>query len=105
MKIIKHDKCCVIVLDNSSKIDSLSSFLSQDESSPQHLIIDLLNTVIEHSIVIETLLPFFRNWQKWNKSFILVSDIKKESLRAMVSIASIEEAFDFFYMQELTRSI
>ena len=55
--------------------------------------------------IVSNLLPFSLNWQKRNKSFILVSNIRKKLLKDIVSIKSLEEAIDFFHMEELTRNI
>jgi len=105
MNIVKYDNCVVLELDESSQIDSLLNFLHSNSKTPKHLIINLLQSVIKNEMLITNLLPFYINWQKRNKSFILVSNIRRELLKDMISISSLEEAFDFFHMEELTRSI
>ena len=105
MKILKYDNCVVLELDKSSRIDLLLSFLNSNSRKPKHIIINLLKSGIKHDMLVANLFPFYINWQKRNKSFILVSSIRRESLKDMVSINSLEEAFDFFHMEELTRNI
>ena len=105
MEIIKHANCVVLELNKFSKIEELISFFKIKSNQSKHVIINLLKSAIKQDILIFTLLPFYLNWQKRNKSFILVSNIRKELLNDMISITSLEEAFDFFHMEELTRSI
>ena len=105
MKITYLDNCSILELEESSKLGSLTAFLEKNKSICPHVIIDIMNFSADNSKIIKTLLPFRLNWEKRNKSFILVSLIEKESLKDLVSLSSRAEAVDFFHMEELTRTI
>ena len=105
MDIVNHEKYSIINCNTLKDFTLLVNFLNDNILDTPHLIINFLNASIDKNIIISDLLPFYLNWQKRNKSFILVSNIRKESLKELVSIKSLEEAIDFFHMEELTRSI
>ena len=105
MEIIDKKTYLIISCKKLQDFHHLIHFLQNDIDKQMSLIINLLNSNINETIIIEALLPFSLNWEKQNKSFILVSNIRRESLRGMVSIKSLEEAIDFFHMEDLTRSI
>ena len=65
----------------------------------------MLNFQTDEGMVVSNLLPFYLNWEKRNKSFILVSNFRKSSTVDIVSIQNEEEAIDFFHMEDLTRNI
>ena len=105
MRIIDKKTYLIISCKNLKDLNHLIHFLHHDIDKQMNLIINLLQSNINETIIIDTLLPFSLNWEKQNKSFILVSNIRRESLRGMMSIKSLEEAIDFFHMEDLTRSI
>ena len=105
MNIISFDNYTLIELNQQYSIDRIIDFLSQRSTEKKHIIINILD-VINFDVLVKTLLPFSLNWEKRNKSFILVSsNIKKEQEKGLVFIHTLEEALDFFHMEELTRNI
>lgn len=105
MKIISKANYFILELNRSSKLDELLDFLSQVSSNYPNVIIDFISSTIDNDIIVNKLFPFHLNWEKRNKSFILVSNIGKDSLKSMISLKTREEALDFFHMEELTRNI
>ena len=105
MDLINHDKYSIITCDNLTSFNSLINFLHKNSLNYQHIIINCLNSNVKDSVIVKSLLPFYLSWEKRNKSFILVSNIRNKSLKGLISIKTLEEAIDFFYMEELTRSI
>ena len=105
MEICRYKKYLTINCKNLHNLSSLIDYLHNQTKTCPHIIINFLECDIDENIIISSLLPFYINWQKRNKSFILVSNIRKESLNDIVSIKSLDEAIDFFHMEELTRNI
>ena len=105
MDVVEHDRYIIINCVNSNSFDLLVTYLNQHILDCPNLIINMLELDMKEDVVIATLLPFCLNWQKRNKSFILVSNFRKESLKGVISIKSLEEAIDFFHMDDLTRNI
>ena len=108
MKIISFDDYVLIQINRKDKIITLVDYLELftfKTSSPNNVIINLLDTAISSHLIIKHLLPFHFIWQKRNNSFILVSNMSKKISKDLVSIQSLEEALDFFYMEQLTRNI
>tara|TARA_B100000427_G_C15353897_1_gene526699 strand:+ start:498 stop:812 length:315 start_codon:yes stop_codon:yes gene_type:complete len=83
----------------------LINTLKQPSIEERHIIINVLNTEIDHDLLVNNLLPFHFSWQKRNKSFILVSNIRKDSIKQLISVPTLQEAVDFFQMEQLTRII
>ena len=104
MEVTQHSNYVLIKLAKNTKIDTLIDFLETCDPS-NSLIIDFLNSNIADHLIVSKLLPFHFIWQKTNNSFILVSNIRKKLLNDMVSIKTLEEALDFFHMEQLTRNI
>tara|TARA_B100001250_G_C19068806_1_gene473382 strand:+ start:77 stop:394 length:318 start_codon:yes stop_codon:yes gene_type:complete len=105
MEVLHYEKYAIINYLNYNSCTLLVEFLNQNSSDCPNLIINMLELDMDEDLVITTLLPFYLNWQKRNKSFILVSNFRKESLQGVISIKSLEEAIDFFHMDDLTRNI
>tara|TARA_B100000579_G_C22555888_1_gene722009 strand:- start:269 stop:586 length:318 start_codon:yes stop_codon:yes gene_type:complete len=105
MKIIHFPNYTILELERFSKSHTLIDFLSDNQDSCPHVIIDIMKSSLDNHTIVEKLLPFHLNWEKRNKSFILVSILGKESLKGLISLRSKEEAVDFFHMEELTRTI
>ena len=105
MKVNQFENYSILELERSSKLDTLVDFLLKHESSCPHIIIDIINFNTDDHEIVSKLLPFHLNWEKRNKSFILVSLIARDSLKNLVSLSSREEAVDFFHMEELARTI
>ena len=105
MDVVSYEKYAIINCLNSNSCNLLIEFLNQNSSDCPNLIINMLELDMDEDLVITTLLPFYLNWQKRNKSFILVSNFRKESLKGIISINSLEEAIDFFHMNDLIRNI
>ncbi len=104
MKVTEHHSYILIKLEKKTKIEDLLGFLERCDRN-NSLIIDLLNANIPDNLIVSKLLPFHFIWQKTNNSFILVSNISKKMINDMVSIKTLEEALDFFHMEQLTRNI
>ncbi len=105
MKLTSESHYTLIKLEKSKDLKSLIKFLNNSKSKNINLIIDLLDCDINHNGIVESLLPFHFIWQKRNNSFILVSNIRKKILNNLISISTLEEALDFFHMEQLTRNI
>ena len=105
MEATRYDHYILIHLEKNTKIQTLTQFLDKCNPSVDSLIIDMLDSSILDDIIVTKLLPFHFSWQKTNNSFILVSNIRKKSLNDMISIHTLEEALDFFHMEQLTRNI
>ena len=105
MKLTQHIGYVLIKLEKKTKIETLVEFLDNYDASTNSLIIDVLNSSISDNLIVKNLLRFHFIWKKTNNSFILVSNIRKKSLGDMISIKTLEEALDFFHMEQLTRNI
>ncbi len=105
MKLISNNHYTLIKLEKSKNLKSLIKFLNAPKSKNNNLIIDILDCDIDHNSIVQSLLPFHFIWQKRNNSFILVSNISKKNLNDLISISTLEEALDFFHMEQLTRNI
>ena len=105
MDIQYFDKYSIINCNNLDSFNLLITFLKTQTTNYPNLIINMLNFQTDEGMVVSNLLPFYLNWEKRNKSFILVSKFRKTSIVDIVSIQSLEEAIDFFHMEDLTRNI
>ena len=105
MNVVHYEKYAIINCCNYHSFKLLVEFLNQHILDCPNLIMNMLELDVDEDLIIKTLLPFYLNWQKTNKSFILVSNFRKESLKGVISIKSVEEAIDFFHMDDLTRNI
>ena len=105
MDIINHDKYSIIHCFQVDSFSLLIDFLNTHSLDCPNIIINMLECDFDDKRIVSNLLPFSLNWQKRNKSFILVSNIRKNILGDMISINSLEESIDFFHMEELTRNI
>ena len=104
MEVTQHSNYVLIKLAKNTKIDTLIDFLETCGPS-NSLIINFLNSNIADHLIVSKLLPFHFIWTKHNQSFILISTIRKKFLKELVSLPSLEEAVDFFHMDQLTRNI
>ena len=102
--IRKKDYFLILIKEDGDLLDLISS-LKTEKLKGNHLIIHLLHCNLSHSFMIDSLLPFHFIWQKTNNSFILVSNISKKITKEIVSIQTLEEALDFFHMEQLTKNI
>ena len=105
MILVDNTDYLLIVIKNESDFSELVHYLNEKKSSGNNLIINLLDCTLSHDLVIKNLLPFHFNWQKTNNSFILVSNISKKITKEIVSIQTLEEALDYFHMEQLTKNI
>jgi hypothetical protein len=105
MNVINHDRYSIIKCLKPDSFTLLIDFLNKHSIDCPNVIINMLECDVDENKIVSNLLPFSLNWQKRNKSFILVSNIRKKLLKDIVSIKSLEEAIDFFHMEELTRNI
>ena len=105
MKLMKCKNYFILELNKSSKLDMLLTFLTNNSKHCPNVIIDILNFSVDKNKFIKSVFPFHLNWEKRNKSFILVSDIRENILKDMISINSLKESIDFLHMEELTRNI
>ena len=105
MKLYHFENYSILELEKTSQLGELKAFLLKHNNTCPHIIIDIINFNIDDNETVKTLLPFYLNWEKRNKSFILVSLIEKDLLQDLISLSSREEAVDFFHMEELTRTI
>ena len=105
MQLIKHKHYTLITIYNTNDFNKLINKLNNSVSQKTSVIINCLKCNIADDIIVDKLLPFHFIWQKTNNSFILVSNIRKKLLNDMVSINTLEEALDFFHMEQLTRNL
>jgi len=105
MDLVHYEKYSIINCNSLNSFNLLIDFLKEKQTDCPNIIINMLELDTDENIVISNLLPFYLNWEKRNKSFILVSNFRKQSVCDIISIKSIEEAIDFFHMEDLTRNI
>ena len=105
MYLDKQKKYYFIRIIKKTDFLTLIDFLNSSESRNKNLIIDFLNCNIDPEMIVKKLHPFHFIWKKTNNSFILVSNIHKNLVEDLISIPTIEEALDFFHMEEMIRSI
>ncbi len=105
MDLVHYKNYSIINCNSLTSFNLLVDFLKQKQTDCPNIIINMLELDTDENIVISTLLPFYLNWEKRNKSFILVSNFRKQSVSDIISIKSVEEAIDFFHMEDLTRNI
>ena len=106
MQIKKFSNYTILTIFSKTDLSSFIFSLSDESLKKQNLIIDLLNLKVSEEWIFQKLSPFYYIWKKNNQSFILVSNIdRKELLKDMIIINSLEEAIDFFNMDYLTRNI
>ena len=105
MKLIDFTDHLVIQMEKISLFKNLINTLEKPSIQKRHIIIDVLNTKIDDNVIVNNLLPFHFIWKKRNKSFILVSNIRKNSIKQLISVPTLQEAVDFFQMDQLTRII
>tara|TARA_B000000475_G_scaffold249847_1_gene225759 strand:- start:123 stop:437 length:315 start_codon:yes stop_codon:yes gene_type:complete len=104
VNIIKQDSYVILEMNNDSSWNTLSNFLTNNNVMSS-VIINLLKSDLDTDEVVLKLLPFHLNWEKRNKTFILVSNIGRNISKQLVLIKTLEEAIDFFHMEQLTRNI
>ena len=104
MKISKKSNYYLCEVNNNNDFSDLIIFLKSLEGDLS-VIINLLGFNYNSLDVYKSLLPFHFIWQKTNKSFILVSNMKIKDFQELIIINSLEEALDYFHMEELTRNI
>jgi hypothetical protein len=105
MDLVHYENYSIINCNSLKSFHLLIGFLKGKQTDCPNIIINMLELDADENIVISTLLPFSLNWEKRNKSFILVSNFRKQSVSDIISIKTIEEAIDFFHMEDLTRNI
>ena len=105
MNIIKNDLYIILKLNNYSSWDTLHNYLTKSKNHTSNIIINLLSSDLDTDEVVLKLVPFSITWEKKNKSFILVSNIGRKISNNLILIKTLEEAIDFFHMDQLTRSI
>ena len=105
MKLIKCDNYFILKLEKVTSLNLLIEFLKKNLQLCPNIIIDTMSFDFSEHDIANKLRAFHLNWEKRNKSFILVSNIDKKSLKNIISLNSLEEAIDFLHMEELTRSI
>ena len=105
MNIIKNDLYIILKLNNYSSWDTLHNYLTKSKNHTSNIIINLLSSDLDTDEVVLKLAPFSITWGKKNKSFILVSNIGRKISDNLILIKTLEEAIDFFHMDQLTRSI
>ncbi len=103
MTLIKKTNYYLCQVKKKRDFSNLIDFLNSSQN--YSVIINLLNWDYTTVDVYQSLLPFHFIWQKTNKSFILVSNMKKKDFQELIIINSLEEALDYFHMEELTRNI
>jgi len=105
MNIINSDNHTLIEINSDDSCELIINFLNKESTQDLHIIINL-SDVINYDLLVKNLLTFSLNWEKRNKSFILVSsNIIKKHAKGLVVIKTLEEALDFFHMEELMRTI
>jgi|MDSW01.2.fsa_nt_gb hypothetical protein len=104
MKIINKTNYYLCELKKKKDFSKLIDFLNLSQANLS-VIINLLDWSYNPIDVYQSLLPFHFIWQKTNKSFILVSNMKTKDFQELIIINSLEEALDYFHMEELTRNI
>ena len=104
MKIINKTNYYLCEVKKKKDFLKLIDFLNSSQANFS-IIINLLDWNSNAVDVCQSLLPFHFIWQKTNKSFILVSNMKTKDFQELIIINSLEEALDYFHMEELTRNI
>ncbi|RPG57954.1 MAG: hypothetical protein CBD51_006385 [Flavobacteriales bacterium TMED191] len=104
MIISKKSNYYLCEVNNNNDFSDLITFLKSLEGDLS-VIINLLGFDYNSLDVYKSLLPFHFIWQKTNKSFILVSNMIEKDSQELIFIKTLEEAIDYFYMEELTRNI
>jgi hypothetical protein len=104
MTIIKNTNYYLCEVKKNKDFSKLIDFLNVSQANSS-IIINLLDWNYNTIDVYQSLLPFHFIWQKTNKSFILVSNMKKKDFQELIVINSLEEALDYLHMEELTRNI
>ena len=104
MKIINKTNYYLCEVKKKKDFSKLIDFLNLSQANLS-VIINLLDWSYNPIDVYQSLLPFHFIWQKTNKSFILVSKMIEKDSQELTFIKTLEEAIDYFYMDELTRNI
>ena len=104
MTLIKKDSYYLFEVKNKQDFSSLLKYLDASQAN-FNIIINLLDWDNSNIEMYKSLVPFHFIWKRANKSFILVSNMKKKDNQELISINSFEEALDYFHMDELTRNI
>ena len=104
MTLIKKNSYYLFEVKNKQDFSSLLAFLDASQVT-FNIIINLLDWDNSNIEMYKSLVPFHFIWKRANKSFILVSNMKKKDNQELISINSLEEALDYFHMEELTRNI
>ena len=105
MKIIKEKEYNIIEIPSKFDLQELIGFLQLQNNASTSIIIDFSKSSLKDDLIIKNLLPFHFIWQKRNKSFILVSNIRHDIMKDLISLNTLEEAIDYFHMEQLTRTI
>ena len=104
MTISKKSNYYLCEVNSHDDFENLITFLGSSKADLS-IIINLLSFNFNPSNVYKSLLPFHFIWQKTNKSFILVAKMIEKDSQELTFIKTLEEAIDYFYMDELTRNI
>ena len=105
MQLIKHKHYTLITIYNTNDFNKLINKLNNSVSQKTSVIINCLKCNIADDIIVDKLLPFHFIWQKTNNSFILVSNISRKINKEIISLPTLEEALDYFHMEQLTKNI
>ena len=95
----------IISIESLEDFNLLIAFLHKNKDKPNDLIVDIKSQAWQ-IIDLKKIHHYNIIWKKENKSFILVSSImkmKKKDAQEIVLIRSLEEAIDYFHMEELIR--
>ena len=103
MTLVKRNSYYLFEVKNIQDFSNLLAFLDASQVT-FNIIINLLDWDNSNIEMYKSLVPFHFICKKANKSFILVSNMKKDN-QELISINSFEEALDYLHMEELTRNI
>jgi len=105
VKLIKYKHHTLVTIYSVNDFNDLINQLNSGFLKNTSVIINFLQCNIVDDMIVDKLLPFHFIWQKRNNSFILVSNISRKINKEIVSLPTLEEALDYFHMEQLTKNI
>ena len=106
MILENRDSYLYLLVSNDDDDNLILNKLNFLKKVPEHIIINIKSKLINKKSLILSFLKYSSFWKKKNKSFILVvQESSFDVFSGIICVPTLDEAIDYFYMEELERNV